>query len=234
MPPSPSTLVELRRYRLRPRRGPELLALFDEHFAREHARLGIALLGPFLDADDPDALVWLRAFPSLEERRRSLGAFYDGPVWCEHRDRANATMVDSSNAALLEPVTPDLDPAAAVAPVRRPARPAILVLVHPAGGPDGAGAPSDRPHPPDALLARLDAAGVPVHRAFTTSPAPNTFPRLPLVDHRVTALLLGLPEPAWCDRAGTTDRLRRCVAAAGTRRPARVEYLRLTRPGPIA
>ena len=34
---------------------------------------------------------------------RALEAFYGGPVWQEHRNEANATMVDASNVLLLQP-----------------------------------------------------------------------------------------------------------------------------------
>ncbi|MGW3042566.1 hypothetical protein ACWC9T_21580 [Kitasatospora sp. NPDC001159] len=63
--------------------------------------VGITVGGRFRDLDDPDRFVWLRAFPSMPERRRSLEAFYSGPVWHAHRDAANATMVDSDDVLLL-------------------------------------------------------------------------------------------------------------------------------------
>ena len=39
----------------------------------------------------------------MATRAQALEAFYDGPVWKEHRDAANATMIDSDNVLLLRP-----------------------------------------------------------------------------------------------------------------------------------
>ena len=47
--------------------------------------------------------MWLRGFESMAARGAALPAFYGGPVWRAHRDTANATMVDSDDALLLEP-----------------------------------------------------------------------------------------------------------------------------------
>jgi hypothetical protein len=65
------------------------------------------VIGQFRDLDDPDRFVWLRGFADMEARTRALEAFYGGPVWREHRDAANATMVDHTNVLLLKPLAPD-------------------------------------------------------------------------------------------------------------------------------
>ena len=61
------------------------------------------ILGTFRDLDDPQRFVWLRAFADMESRARALDDFYRGPVWRRHRERANATMLDSDNVLLLAP-----------------------------------------------------------------------------------------------------------------------------------
>jgi hypothetical protein len=40
----------------------------------------------------------------MAERKAALEEFYFGPVWKEHRDAANATMIDSDDVHLLRPV----------------------------------------------------------------------------------------------------------------------------------
>src|SRR5439155_5864394 len=40
-------------------------------------------------------------------RARQLQEFYGGPVWKDHRDAANATMIDSDNVLLLRPARAD-------------------------------------------------------------------------------------------------------------------------------
>ncbi len=57
----------------------------------------MSLIGQFHDLDNPDRFVWLRGFPDMSERARSLSSFYDGPVWHSNRDTANSTMLDSSD-----------------------------------------------------------------------------------------------------------------------------------------
>ncbi len=97
-------IVELRRYTLYPGMRDTLIDVFERHFIAGQEAQGIELLGHFRDIDDPDIFFWMRAFPSDEHRAASLAAFYGGPVWREHRDAANATMVDSSNVLQLRPV----------------------------------------------------------------------------------------------------------------------------------
>ncbi|OLF07200.1 hypothetical protein BLA60_28785 [Actinophytocola xinjiangensis] len=98
-------VLELRQYTLRPGRREDLIALFDREFVESQEALGIRLYGQFRDLDDDDRFVWLRGFAGMSERAEALTAFYGGPVWREHRDAANATMIDSDDVLLLRPVT---------------------------------------------------------------------------------------------------------------------------------
>ncbi|MFJ4189617.1 NIPSNAP family protein [Kitasatospora sp. NPDC089509] len=96
-----SLIVELRRYTLHPGARETLIELFEREFVTGQEAVGMTLGGRFRDLDDPDRFVWLRAFPSMAERRRALEAFYGGPVWRAHREAANATMIDSDDVLLL-------------------------------------------------------------------------------------------------------------------------------------
>jgi quinol monooxygenase YgiN len=98
-----SAVVELRQYTLKPGRRDALIALFEREFMETQEAEGIELIGTFRDADDPDRFVWLRGFPDMERRAKSLAAFYGGPVWKAHRSAANDTMIDSDNVLLLRP-----------------------------------------------------------------------------------------------------------------------------------
>src|SRR5258705_1626442 len=97
-------VVELRQYTLHPGKRDVLIELFEREFIETQEGVGIRVLGQFRDLDDPNHFVWLRGFPDMPSRARSLAAFYDGPVWKAHREAANATMVDSDDVLLLEPV----------------------------------------------------------------------------------------------------------------------------------
>jgi hypothetical protein len=99
-------VVELRQYTLHPGQRDVLISLFDREFVETQEALGMAVPGQFRDLDDPDRFVWLRGFDDMPGRAQALGRFYGGPVWKAHRDRANATMIDSDNVLLLRPATP--------------------------------------------------------------------------------------------------------------------------------
>jgi hypothetical protein len=97
-------LVEFRQYTLHPGRRDDLIGLFERELIEPQEAAGMALVGQFRDADDPDRFVWLRGFPDMQTRAEALGRFYCGPVWKEHSAEANATMIDSDNVLLLRPV----------------------------------------------------------------------------------------------------------------------------------
>lgn len=100
--PAAQGVVELRRYILHPNQRDILIDLFERELIEPQEVVGMAVLGQFIDIDEPDSLVWLRGFADMKTRRRGLTAFYEGPVWRAHREAANATMIDSDNVFLLE------------------------------------------------------------------------------------------------------------------------------------
>lgn len=103
-----SAVVELRQYTLEPGQRDVLIDLFERHFLAGQEAVGAHVLGHFSDLDDADRFVWLRGFRDMPGRRAALEAFYTGPVWKEHRDAANATMIDSDDVLLLRPAAPEL------------------------------------------------------------------------------------------------------------------------------
>lgn len=103
-------VVELRRYRLRPGGFGRLQRVFQTELVEPQAAAGMRLGGQFADRDDPDRFVWFRGFESMEQRHQALEAFYSGPVWRQHADEANATMLDSDDVLLLRPTAPSHPP----------------------------------------------------------------------------------------------------------------------------
>ncbi|WP_084701901.1 NIPSNAP family protein [Streptacidiphilus anmyonensis] len=151
------SIVELRQYTLHPGARATLIELFEREFVTGQEAVGITLGGRFRDLDDPDRFVWLRAFPDMTQRRRSLEAFYTGPVWRAHRDAANATMVDSDDVLLLR--GPNFTPAPDT-------REVSVTVCHPS---DAAAF--------DAYAARNLTASHALHR---TEHAENDYPLLPV------------------------------------------------------
>ena len=96
-----SGVYELRQYTLHPGARETLLALFTREFVAPQQACGMSIPGAFRDAGDADRFVWFRGFRDMASRREALTCFYGGPVWKEHRNAANATMIDSDDVLLL-------------------------------------------------------------------------------------------------------------------------------------
>ena len=172
-------IVELRQYELQPGARETLIELFDRELVETQEAEGMAVIGQFRDLDGPDRFVWVRGFPDLESRAASLAAFYGGPVWREHREVANATMIDSDNVLLLRPAREGSGFAVDArdrSPVGSTATGEIVTVVvyhlRP-GGEDGIADLFDRE-------IRPAVAGAEVLATFVTHPGPNTFPALPV------------------------------------------------------
>jgi NIPSNAP len=99
-------IVELRQYTLHPGKRDVLIDLFDREFVESQEALGMKIIGQFRDVDNPNRFVWLRGFRDMPSRTQALKDFYGGPVWKEHREAANATMIDSDNVLLLHLAAP--------------------------------------------------------------------------------------------------------------------------------
>ena len=100
-------IVELRQYTLHPGARDKLIELFEREFIESQEALGMRIIGTFRDRNNPDRFVWLRGFDDMDSRALQLQQFYRGPVWMQHRDAANATMIDSDNVLLLRPAAPN-------------------------------------------------------------------------------------------------------------------------------
>ncbi|PYQ37039.1 MAG: NIPSNAP family protein [Acidobacteria bacterium] len=172
-----AAVVELRQYTLHPRQRDVLIELFDRKFVETQEAVGMTVIGQFRDLDDPDRFVWLRGYPDMATRAAGLNAFYGGPTWMAHRDRANATMIDSDNVLLLEPASNAT--AISVGPRSTATSGDSLVV---------ATIYSLRPESASSFpklfdeIARpmLVGAGAAVLGEYVTSPHPNNFPRLPI------------------------------------------------------
>jgi hypothetical protein len=155
-------IVELRQYTLRPGQWPVLAELFERALAEGQEAVGMTIVGWFRDLDDPDRFVWLRAFPDLALRAPALAEFYGGPVWAEHREAANATMIDSENVLLLRPALRE-----AGFSLNRGAH--VVVSIHQFSEPVD-----------DAVVERLERELGRAGATLVTEESPNDFPALPV------------------------------------------------------
>jgi quinol monooxygenase YgiN len=167
-------VIELRQYTLHPGQRDTLIELFEREFVESQEAVGMDVIATFRDLDNPDRFVWLRGFPDMEARAKSLAAFYGGPVWKAHRDAANATMIDSDNVLLLKPAWngSGFATGGVRAPVGATALPKAIVTATICY--------FDAPVP-DAFVAGFRKAGAAqTVAALVTEASANTFPALPV------------------------------------------------------
>jgi hypothetical protein len=181
-------VVELRQYLLHRGRRDELIELFDRELVETQEAVGIRVLGQFRDIDRGNHFVWLRGFADQDARLEALTSFYGGPVWRQHAAAANATMIDSGDVHQLRAVN---------APERLQVRTqshrdlaghrgSILILV--------THRRSHSAYEHDLLMRkcltpRLETAGLRTIGVYTTDPAENPFPALPVRPSDVLVLI---------------------------------------------
>ena len=95
-------IVEVRSYRIKPGRRAEFIRLFETKAVPALRSHGMKVMGPMLDVENPNKFVWLRSFPSLEERDRMKDAFYEGDLWKNELEAIAMPMIDSYDVILCE------------------------------------------------------------------------------------------------------------------------------------
>jgi hypothetical protein len=101
--------IELRNYLLKEGATGDFIRFFEENFLFSQREEGMSVLGQFAVVGQPDRFVWIRAFESMETRRRGLTSFYGGPVWKAHGPTANGMMLEFHDVHLLRPLAPIAD-----------------------------------------------------------------------------------------------------------------------------
>ena len=176
-----SPVVELRQYTLHPGQRDVLIDLFDREFVESQEALDMRVIGQFRDIDDPDRFVWLRGFRDMATRGASLKAFYEGPIWQEHRGVANPTMIDSDNVLLLRParLTSGFSPVSSSRPPRGTTGSQSGVVIAGIYSLD-ASAQKFVDYFESALAPALTSAGGVLLAYLTTETSANSYPRLPI------------------------------------------------------
>src|SRR5215510_988242 len=95
-------IVEVRSYRVKPGRRAEFIDLFEKRAIPALRAHGMQVLGPLLDLENPNKFVWLRSFPSLEERERMRNDFYGGELWKNELEAIAMPMLESYDVILCE------------------------------------------------------------------------------------------------------------------------------------
>jgi len=95
-------IVEVRRYRIKPGKRDEFIKFFETRSIPALRDYGMRVLGPLLDVENPNAFVFLRAFPSLEARDTMKDAFYSSDLWKNDMESIAMPMIDSYDVVLTE------------------------------------------------------------------------------------------------------------------------------------
>ena len=95
-------IVEVRSYRIKPGRRDEFVRLFETRAVPALRAHGMKIIGPLLDVENPNKFVFLRGFPSLEERDRMKAEFYEGELWKNELEGIAMPMLDSYDVILCE------------------------------------------------------------------------------------------------------------------------------------
>jgi NIPSNAP len=194
-------IVELRQYLLKRGRRDELIELFDRELVESQEAVGIRVIGQFRDVDRVNHFVWLRGFPDHGARQQALASFYDGPVWRKHGRAAAATMIDSDDVHQLNAISEPEDRLEIRSSSHRDrggSRGAILiVVVHRRSDPRTDQDELIREH----LVPIVEDGGVRTVGMYTTDPAANPYPALPVRPSNVLVWIAAANTPDTLDRA---------------------------------
>ena len=95
-------IVEVRSYRIKPGHREEFIKVFETRAIPALRSYGMKVIGPFLDVENPHKFVFLRSFPSLEERDRMKDAFYGGEIWKNELEAIAMPLLESYDVILCE------------------------------------------------------------------------------------------------------------------------------------
>ncbi len=95
-------IVEVRSYRIKPGKRHEFIEFFLTRAVPALRAHGMKILGPLLDLENPNKFVWLRSFPSLEERERMRDSFYEGDLWKNELESIAMPLLESYDVILCE------------------------------------------------------------------------------------------------------------------------------------
>ena len=210
-------VVEFRRYTIKDGERRHFAEYFESYFPEAFEQLGAIALGQFFERDEASHFTWIRGFHSIEDRASVNGAFYDGPLWKEHRSTMNDILLDSDNVLLLHAL-PEHGIAVlpAVDPVREEsgARGIVVAQIFRTKA-DSVDAFAKRA---EAEFSRYRETGARDAGTLATLDVPNNFPRLPIRTDGPFLVWLGiLEDESMLDRAfrPAASRAAQTLAATG-------------------
>ncbi len=101
-------IVEVRTYTTKAGLRQRFIVLFETRTKPLQQSLGIGVAGPWIDQEHPDRFLWLRTFPSLDERERMKRALYDGAEWTGELEQLMMPMLADFTSIQVEMAEADL------------------------------------------------------------------------------------------------------------------------------
>jgi hypothetical protein len=97
-----ASVVEVRFYHIKSGHRDEFVELFRRRGRPAQEAYGMKVMGPLLDLENPNVVIWLRSFPSAEDRDRMKKDFYEGPEWISGLEELVMPMLDHYSVAVAE------------------------------------------------------------------------------------------------------------------------------------
>jgi NIPSNAP protein len=178
--PKDFPVIEFRRYTIKDGQRQRFARYFEDYFPEAIQQSGAIVAGAFLERERSDVFTWIRAFRDMDDRAKLSAALYYGAVWKEHRTLMNSLMVDSDNALLLRPVSPECGvivlPAVDRFEESEGAQGVAVAQIFPLQ-PNTADAFVQKTEP---VFAEYRSIGLREAGVLVTLDAPNNFPQLPV------------------------------------------------------
>jgi hypothetical protein len=95
-------IVEVRKYTIKSGLRANFIEFFETRSVPAMQESGMEIIGPLLDVENPDVFVFLRGFPSLEERDRMKKDFYEGKLWLNDLEAIAMPMLEHYDVILTE------------------------------------------------------------------------------------------------------------------------------------
>jgi hypothetical protein len=107
--PHEKRLVEIRTYNLEPGSGGEFQRLVEQQSVPMLRRWNVDLVAHGPSRHDAESYVLIRAYDSLDDRRRSEDAFYSSDEWRDGLQQKILAHIDSYTTAVVELDTETID-----------------------------------------------------------------------------------------------------------------------------
>jgi hypothetical protein len=174
------SVIELRRYTLVEGSARRFSRSFETWFPEAFQQLGALVMGHFFERGAVERFTWLRGYPNMAARAAVNTAFYDGPVWQEHKATLNQWIVDSDDVLLLRPLHAGaaIPAIASVDPVAEPEGAGGIVVLQIV--PVREGALEDCAQAAEPWFASYQGRGVAEAGILATLDEANNFPRHPI------------------------------------------------------